>query len=79
MIYFNEKYPENHTMKMVNKNKELMKVHKKSGWELVDKVGNVFNRLVIYRGDYFHASLDYFGKDINDGRLFQTFFFNTEY
>ena len=41
MIYFNEKYPENHTMKMVNKNKELMKVHKKSGWELVDKVDTI--------------------------------------
>ena len=47
-------------------------------WEMTDRVANVFNRLVIYRGDYFHASLDYFGKDINDGRLFQTFFFNTE-
>ena len=47
-------------------------------WEMTDRVANVFNRLVLYRGDYFHASLDYFGKDINDGRLFQTFFFNTE-
>ena len=37
MIYFNNKYPENHTMKLVNKNKELMKVHKKKGWEFVDK------------------------------------------
>ena len=25
-IYFNEKYPENHTIKMVNKNKDLMKL-----------------------------------------------------
>ena len=41
MIYFNKKFPENHTMKMVNKNKELMKVHKKSGWELVDKVDTI--------------------------------------
>jgi len=24
------------------------------------------------------VSLDYFGKDINDGRLFQVFFFSTE-
>ena len=37
MIYFNKDHPENHTMKLVNKNKELMKVHKKKGWEFVDK------------------------------------------
>lgn len=48
-------------------------------WYLHDVVGNKFNRLVLYRGDYFHASLDYFGNTPEDGRLFQTFFFNTEY
>jgi hypothetical protein len=47
-------------------------------WDLFDVVGNRFNRLVMYRGDYYHASLDYFGKDLQDGRLFQVFFFNTE-
>ena len=48
-------------------------------WEMVDRVGNVFNRLIMYRADNYHVSLDYFGKDINDGRLFQVFFFNTEH
>lgn len=48
-------------------------------WDLMDVVGNKYNRLVIYRGDYFHMSLDYFGRDQYDGRLFQTFFFSTEY
>ena len=48
-------------------------------WELHDQIGNKFNRLVLYRGDYFHASLDYFGDTKENGRLFQTFFFNTEY
>ena len=47
-------------------------------WEMIDRFGNLFNRLIIYRGTNFHVSLDYFGKDINDGRLFQVFFFNTE-
>jgi hypothetical protein len=47
-------------------------------WDLVDRIGNKYNRLVIYRGDLFHASLDYFGNDLQNGRLFQTFFFNTE-
>lgn len=48
-------------------------------WDLVDVIGNVFNRLVLYRGDIFHSSLDYFGTNKENGRLFQTFFFNTEF
>lgn len=47
-------------------------------WELVDRFGNVYNRLVLYRGDLFHVSLDYFGNSKENGRLFQLFFFNTE-
>lgn len=50
-----------------------------SKWEMVDVVGNKYNRLVLYRGDLFHSSLDYFGTNQYDGRLFQTFFFNTEF
>ena len=46
--------------------------------KMVDRVGNVFNRLIMYRADNYHVSLDYFGKDMHDGRLFQVFFFNTE-
>jgi hypothetical protein len=37
MIYFNKKYPENHNMKLVNKNKDIMKIKDKDGWKLVDK------------------------------------------
>ena len=48
-------------------------------WELNVQVNNIYNRLVLYRGSYFHTSLDYFGNDLNDGRLFQTFFFSTEF
>ena len=47
-------------------------------WEMVDRIGNVFHRLIMYRADNYHVSLDYFGKDMYDGRLFQVFFFNTE-
>jgi len=64
-------------------NQELLKeIYKDSQdmtkWELVDRLANVYNRLVMYRGDHFHMSLDYFGQDLYDGRLFQTFFFDTE-
>lgn len=47
-------------------------------WELVDRIGNKFNRLVLYRSDNYHVSMDYFGKNKYDGRLFQVFFFTTE-
>ena len=47
-------------------------------WEMTKFIGNKYNRLILYRGDIFHTSLDYFGRDKYDGRLFQTFFFDTE-
>ena len=50
-----------------------------SKWDMTTMVGNIYNRLVLYRGDMFHTSMEYFGKDKYDGRLFQTFFFDTEY
>lgn len=46
-------------------------------WELVDRIGNRYNRLILFRADLFHASLDYFGDSPHNCRLFQTFFFNT--
>ena len=47
-------------------------------WEMTDRLANKYNRLVMYRGDLFHMSLDYFGTNKENGRLFQTFFFSTE-
>jgi hypothetical protein len=48
-------------------------------WDLIDIIGNKFNRLILYRGDLFHASLNYFGDTNENGRLFQLFFFDTEF
>jgi len=45
-------------------------------FELVDVVGNVFNRLVIFNGKCIHAASKYFGKDLEDSRLFHMFFFD---
>lgn len=64
-------------------NDEIMKeIYKDSQdmtkWEMTKFIGNKYNRLILYRGDIFHTSLDYFGRDLYDGRLFQTFFFDTE-
>jgi hypothetical protein len=47
-------------------------------WEQVDKVGNLFNRLILFNSKRFHMSLDYFGNSKGNGRLFQVFFFSTE-
>jgi len=47
-------------------------------WEMVDKVGNVFNRLILFNAHNYHMSLDYFGDCKENGRLFQVFFFSTE-
>jgi len=47
-------------------------------WELVDRVGNVFNRLVLFNAHRYHISMDYFGDTKENGRLFQVFFFSTE-
>lgn len=45
-------------------------------FELVDTIGNVFNRLVIFDARLFHAASGYFGQKIEDARLFQIFFFD---
>lgn len=47
-------------------------------WELVDKVGNVYNRLVIFDAKLVHAASAYFGTELENGRLFQMFFFDAE-
>jgi len=48
----------------------------KTKFELVDSVGNVFNRLVIFNGKCIHAPSQYFGQGLEDSRLFHMFFFD---
>ena len=47
-------------------------------WKEVDRVGNVFNRLILFNANNYHMSMDYFGDTKENGRLFQVFFFSTE-
>lgn len=47
-------------------------------WEIVDDIGNVFNRLFIYPSCYYHNVSNFFGSSLEDGRLVQTLFFDTE-
>ena len=52
----------------------------KTKWETIDTIGNVFNRLVLYRSNkQYHTADHNFGDNLENGRLTQLFFFDTEY
>lgn len=45
-------------------------------FEVLDKIGNKFNRLVMWDAQCLHAASAYFGNSVENGRLFQIFFFD---
>ena len=45
-------------------------------FELIDTVGNVYNRCVIFDARAIHAASEYFGQTKEDSRLFHIFFFD---
>jgi hypothetical protein len=47
-----------------------------SMFDTVVNVSNVYNTLIIYEGDTFHAANDFFGQHLHDSRLAQVFFIN---
>jgi len=49
-----------------------------SKWNDETKIGNKYNRIVIYDASYFHQANRYFGNSRENCRLIQVFFFNTE-
>jgi hypothetical protein len=61
-----------------NINEITNSIYDKTKWETVDSIGNVFNRLILFKGNRFHSSGNYFGINNEDSRLFQVFFFSTE-
>ena len=69
-----------YSTEVTDKNKELIGRDSQdlTKWTLVDRIGNIFNRLIIFNAKQYHSSLDYFGTNKEDGRLFQVFFFSTE-
>jgi hypothetical protein len=50
----------------------------RENWEMVDDLGNVFNRLILVRGDLPHSGAAGWGDRLENGRLFQTFFFKVK-
>jgi len=47
-------------------------------FEKIDSIGNVYNRLVLFRGTRIHAAGPYFGTNLGNGRLVHLFFFDTQ-
>lgn len=47
-------------------------------FDVVDSAGNMYNRLVLFRGTKVHSAGPYFGTNIANGRLVHLFFFNTQ-
>jgi hypothetical protein len=50
----------------------------KTDLEVVDVVGNVYNRLVIWDAKLIHAASEYFGDQKQNSRLFHMFFFDAK-
>jgi hypothetical protein len=46
--------------------------------EVVDNIGNVYNRLLLWDARTIHAAERYFGSNITNSRLFHLFFFDIE-
>lgn len=77
-------YRSNHTKKMKISSDNEHNIVFKNGFldstefELVDTVGNVFNRIVLFDAQLIHAATNYFGNNDENGRLFQIFFFDLD-
>ncbi len=44
-------------------------------WTEVDRVGNVFNRAVMFPGGFYHSASRHFGSGLSNGRIYQSFHF----
>ncbi len=47
-----------------------------SMFDEVVRVNNVYNTLILYEGDNYHAANNFYGKTLKDSRLTQVFFIN---
>lgn len=52
--------------------------HDFTQWEIIDRIGNIYNRMMLFRSDNYHSSLSYFGTNDDNSRLFQVFFMTME-
>ncbi len=60
--------------------KELEAILDRDGWNKrrwveIDRIGNMFNRAVMFPGGFFHSATRHFGNNMRNGRLYQAFHF----
>jgi hypothetical protein len=46
-----------------------------SKWDIIDTSQNVYNRAILFPAHWCHTGLNYFGDSVENGRLYQAFFF----
>jgi len=49
--------------------------HTPGRWIEIDRVGNVFNRAVMFPGGFYHSATRHFGSSFRNGRIYQSFHF----
>src|SRR5690606_16396235 len=48
----------------------------RDAWEEIDRISNIYNRLVLFDAHLAHGASAYFGDRLDNARLFQNFFFD---
>jgi hypothetical protein len=80
IIYLNPESPPDgglHLWRNVDSARNFDWMTPAENWQLIDSLGNRFNRLLLVRGDIPHSGAAGWGDRLEDGRLYQTFFFHT--
>ena len=79
----NDTFNQERYQKALNQNDErfksgeiVMNTDYHSMFDEVVRVNNVYNTLILYEGDMFHAANKFFGTSLEDSRLAQVFFVN---
>lgn len=54
-------------------------LHDKRRWKEIDRIGNVYNRAVMFPGGMLHSASRHFGSNRLNGRLYQSFHFPVEW
>jgi hypothetical protein len=65
------------TWENVNPGKRYDWMTPKENWVLCDTLANLYNRIILHRGDLPHSGAAGWGHTVSDGRFYQTLFFRT--
>jgi hypothetical protein len=54
-------------------------LHNRRRWIEIDRVGNVYNRAVMFPGGLLHSASRHFGSNTENGRIYQSFHFPVKF